>query len=521
MTAANQTPSPATTTTPTSAHDAAKPTRSEILSNVLTLAMQFSTCVEAFNLIHPHNEGDRQQKVALAKLGIQQGRLLIWGDVMGISSPPATIARHMIPSQPGITNPDPTVPVNFGVRDPRLDDPENNAKIHAALDEIAGRPSNMSREALMLQYGLKSPKRLSATTYAALDTNRLEAFREKFALLKDLVRQVGVRGHWQRAGSMTLQKWVVKNTERFDEFVKTVRLEVDGLIELMGVKEQVDRGMKTDIKAMAWHPELTGPIVRADWEKLKLIREAVVDDYPEYEETADRALKYISDELKEHHFPAGMKLQYTPAPPIRRKSSIDREAARTQVANGDTKPTANVNTQPVTKVMDREKGTGKEKEKDKKSSIFSKLWWGGGNTRKNRSKSIAQPRNEETDPQRSLSADNGKATFEYTADLSPVRSQSLSAIPDEHPPINLDSVLAHKAANNASDEDKIHNKSNGAELAAIPTNQTAPDEDGWANTLTQAETARSLIDRHDMYKDIGRIETKDIRNKSKEAAASS
>ncbi|KAF2645782.1 hypothetical protein P280DRAFT_362016, partial [Massarina eburnea CBS 473.64] len=493
-----------------------QPTRSEILSNVMTLAMQFSTCVEGFNLIHPYNEGDRHQKVALAKLGIQQGRLLIWGDVMGISSPPATIARHMIPSHPGITNPDPTVPVNFGVRDARMDDPDNNAKIRAALDEIAGRPSNTSRETLMLKYGMKVPKRLTATTHAALDTNRLEAFREKFALLKDLVRQVGVRGSWQRAGSMTLQKWTVRNTERFDVFVNTVRLEVDGLIALMGVKEQVDRGMKTDIKAMAWHPELMGPVMRADWEKLRLIREAVAEDYPEYEETADRALKYISDELKDHNFPAGMRLQYTPAPPIRRKSSIDRERANKLVPSVETKA---VNPQPVAKAA------VKPPEKEKRSGIFSKITrWGKSDSKKNRSKSIAPPRKEDIDPQRSLSADNsnGKASFEYTEDLQPVRSKSLSSIPDR----SLAAVLASNAANNtvnntsshaisADEESNFNEGADGADLAAVPTNATAGE--AWETYgLAHAETVKSMIDRHDMYREVGRIETKDIRDKSKE-----
>ena len=79
--------------------------KSQILTNVLSLATQFSTCVEAFNLVHPHSDSNRGQKIALAKLGIQQGRLLIFGDVVGISSPPPTIARHMIPSHPGLTNP--------------------------------------------------------------------------------------------------------------------------------------------------------------------------------------------------------------------------------------------------------------------------------------------------------------------------------------------------------------------------------------------------------------------------------
>ncbi|KAF5850355.1 hypothetical protein GGP41_002584 [Bipolaris sorokiniana] len=215
-------------------------TKAQMLTDVFSLASQFSTCVEAFNRIHPTKDHDHAQKVALAKLGIQQGRLLIFGDAVGISAPPATIARHMIPSHPGITNPDPTLPVNFGVRDPRLDEEVINAKIRRALHEIAGRPSNMSRDELMSVYGLKSPKTFSKAEYPALDSNRLEGFREKYGLLKDLLTQTGARSSLKRNLSMTTSHWQVKDTARFNEYVKTVRTEVDALIDLMGVKEQVD-----------------------------------------------------------------------------------------------------------------------------------------------------------------------------------------------------------------------------------------------------------------------------------------
>jgi len=272
--------------------------KAQILTDVWSLATQFSTCVEAFNLIHPSKDNDHAQKVALAKLGLQQGRLLIFGDAVGISAPPATIARHMIPSHPGITNPDPHLPVNFSVRDPQLDDEVINAKIRKALDEISGRPGNLSRDELMEKYGLKSPKHFSRLEYPALDTNRLEGFREKYALLGDLVRQSGTRTSLKRNMSMTTNHWTVKNSDRFDQFVKTVRTEVDALIELCGVKEQVDRGTRSDIRCMAWHPDLTGPVVKQDWEKLRLIREACEVDYPEYVEVVDTALQYINEELK-------------------------------------------------------------------------------------------------------------------------------------------------------------------------------------------------------------------------------
>jgi hypothetical protein len=307
--------------------------KAQVLTDVFALATEFSTCVEAFNRIHPHKDSDHAQKVALAKLGLQQGRLLIFGDALGISAPPANIARHMIPSHPGLTNPDPHLPVNFGVRDARLDEEVTNAKIRAALHEMSGRPSNMSRDELMNAYGLKSPKSFSKLEYPALDTNRLEGFREKYHLLQDLVKQTGTRTTLKRNMSMAANHWTVRESTKFEHYVKTVRTEVDALIDLMDVKEQVDRGIRSDLKSMGWHPDLTGPKVQRDYEKLRLIREACETDYPEYVEVIDKAMQYISEELKETAGAQPRAVRPTPAPTqeavgARRTSDQDIRNAR-------------------------------------------------------------------------------------------------------------------------------------------------------------------------------------------------
>ncbi|KAF2178610.1 hypothetical protein K469DRAFT_718151 [Zopfia rhizophila CBS 207.26] len=443
-------------------------TRAQVLANIFSLATLFSTCVEAFNLIHPSKDSERAQKVALTRLGLQQGRLLIFGDAVGISSPPKTIARHMIPSHPGATNPDPHLPVNFGIRDARLDEPAINDKVRAALNEIAGRPSNLSREELMEKYGLKPPKRFSALGYPALDTNRLEAFREKYGLLQDLVRQSGAKVSVQSRMSMTMQHWTVRDVGKFDAFVKTIRLEVDGLIALMGVKEQVDRGMKTDIRAMGWHPDLSGPIVRQDWEKLKLIREACVDDYPEYVDVTDTALKYIGEELRGTSL-AGLRAAYEPAKPTWRKSEDERK----EKADG-------------TKSVEKEKRPGFL------LHFRFKSWGKSQKGSRDRSKSIAGVSTDDQDPQRSLSEDIPKSDSNA---LEPVRSKSLSALPDEPAPFNLDSSLENIPSNDST--------ANGARLSPVDTNR-----------LVHADTANSLIERHDMFQGVGRVETRDIRNKA-------
>lgn len=483
-----------------------KPTKADILTNVLALATQFSTCVEAFNLIHPHKDSDHAQKVALAKLGIQQGRLLIFGDAVGISSPPKAIARHMIPSHPGLTNPDPTLPIHFGDRNPELDDGSINAKVRAALSEIEGRPGYLTREELMEKYGLKSPKRFTVLEHPALDTNRLEAFREKYALLQDLVRQSGIRSSLKRGMSMTMTHWTVRDVDRFDEFVRTVKSEVDGLIALMGVKDQVDRGMRTDIKALAWHPDLSGQVVRQDWEKLRLIREAVAEDYPEYVEVAENALNYIKEELTGSKLAALRSELKPPSVPAIRKNSADD------------KPALSSSVQPTKQSV---KTPDKEKRPGFLSAFRFKSW---GKSSKARSRGAAQPASDYEDPQRSLSADIGSSkAAEEDLSLEPVRSKSMSAMPDEPAPFNLDSRLHTVPSQeevNSTTPTEVHRTSveSNPKPKGPEWDRAALDGEWAYNALAHADTANSLIDRHDMYRDVGRIETRDIRNKSKEAA---
>jgi hypothetical protein len=133
------------------------------------------------------------------------------------------------------------------------------------------------------------------------------------------------------------------------------------------------------------------------------------------------------------------------------------------------------------------------------------------------------------DPQRSLSegeADVPQRTSEDDNALEPVRSKSLSAIPDG-PALDLDSRLQDVSLDERKDMQTIDE--NHALPPRTPTNDLAYDKNALvhtrtvssegsadANGLYGATTVNSLIDRHDMYQGLGRIETKDIRFKAHE-----
>ncbi|KAL6708724.1 hypothetical protein ACN47E_002420 [Coniothyrium glycines] len=512
-------------TTDTVETTGAAKTKAQILTDVFSLASQFSTCVEAFNQIHPAKDNNHEQKVALAKLGLQQGRLLIFGDAVGISAPPATIARHMIPSHPGLTNPDPHLPVNFGVRDPRLDNEVINAKVRKALHEIAGRPSGMSREDLMNTYGMKSPKTFSRLEYPALDTNRLEASREKYALLQDLLKQTGARANLKRSMSLTTTHWVVKDSARFESFVKTVRTQVDALIDLFGVREQVDRGTRSDIRCMAWHPELSGPVVQQDWEKLRLIKEACEVDYPEYVEVCAAALQYINEELKESSLAIrraslGLTEPTNGAAGARRKSDYDIRSA----------PPPKVQTAEKTHIQlaaERalDPNAGKEKRPGWLSAFKLTSWSKSSKDQAAKESLRSTPATGSVDPQRSLSeAEIPPAQLLKAVNaLEPVRSKSVGAIPEAPGPLDMDTRMRDLSVDGAiSDLQPV--KENGGEVSAedyairrsldkyeLSQTKTVSSE-GSHNQLHDVSTVNSLIDRHDKYPGVGRIETRDIRN---------
>ena len=101
------------------------------------------------------------------------------------------------------------------------------------------------------------------------------------------------------------------------------------------------------------------------------------------------------------------------------------------------------------------------------------------------------------DPPRSLSQMVPKSALDENQ-LHPARSHSTSAVPDESAPFNLDTMLETM---------HTHDERN-AQPGAVGVEGKTLDQ------LSCADTANSLIDRHDMYKGVGRVETKDIRNKA-------
>ncbi len=275
------------------------PNTEAVLSGVIALANLFSNCVEAFKLVHPGHRWDKQEQLLIASLGIQQARLLIWGDVVGVSSPPASVTNSAIPKHPSAAYPDLKEPTFFGARDGRLDDTEIRQKVENALSAIVDRSAHSTREEMMEKYGMKPPKRFGAEYQPALDVNRLESFRERYELLKEVAEsyaQISTR----RNSSITTSSWQILDFAKFGGFIKLIQEKIDELIGLMDAKERVDRGMCMDIRALGWHLSADRARVAHDTSKLKLIQEACKDEYPEYLDAVTHAMNNIERERREN-----------------------------------------------------------------------------------------------------------------------------------------------------------------------------------------------------------------------------
>jgi hypothetical protein len=244
------------------------------------------------------------------RLGLQQARLLIWGDIVGISSPPKTVTDRAVPKHPSGAYPDVNEPTFFGARDDRLDEPSTRTAVERALSAIVDRSSHATREEMMEKYGLKPPKRFATDYQPALDTNRLDAFREKYELLREVAEDFA-HLNTRRSNSIVQTSWVIADNARFGRFIKVVQDQVDYLINLMDAKERVDRALRMDIRALGWHLAADRSRIALDTSKLRLIQEACKDEYPEYVVATRQALEQISRDSRES---AGIYNPYAAAP---------------------------------------------------------------------------------------------------------------------------------------------------------------------------------------------------------------
>ena len=508
-----------------------------ILTGVVALAQLFATCVEAFGLITPNHKWEKEEQLLLSRLGLQQARLLVWGDVVGITSPPASVTDRAVPKHPSAAYPDLTEPTFFVARDGRLDEMDTRVEIEKALSALVDRTSSASREEMMAQYGLRPPKKGALEYASPVDMNRLEAFRERYELLKEVAESYAHLNVRRNRSLLSSTSWQIADLQKFDGYLKLTQEKIDFLIGLLGVKERVDRAMRMDIKALGWHLTADKARVALDVSKLKLVKEHCEREYPEYVEATETALKNIERERKENvgqYNPyAGISL--AGAAPVAKapKSPKSPRVSLSSAANGAT----NGATPPSVK-------------QHKKGGLFGGLLKGFGkksrdSTHALRSKSVSAASgqtNENEDPERALS-DVGplRSTSEDGGELSPMRSKSVGGDPNDltqfrtherdddvdmaGPPIDrfrsksIGDVLEIRPEY-GEDEEEVRQRLE--RLGTRVEQEEPPGGDGGGGKgegdaggdgtdgagLEKSETVDSMISRHDQYRGIARQATR-------------
>ncbi|KAK4496500.1 hypothetical protein PRZ48_012480 [Zasmidium cellare] len=441
------------------------PQHEALLTGAIALASLFSSCVEAFGLIHPSQKWDKQEQLLLTRLGLQQARLLIWGSVLGISSPPPTVTNRAVPKHPSSAYPDLSEPTFFDARDPRLDDPQFRTTIEETLSSIVDRASHLTREEMMAKYGLKPPKRFTMVFEPALDTNRLEFFRERYELLREVAEsyaQINTR----RTNSIVQTSWSIADVTKFGAWIQITQEKIDYLISLLDVKEKVDRGMRMDIRMFGWHIAPDRARTAQDVSKLRLLQEVCRVDYPEYVVATQQALDNISRESRENN------LSMAP--------TAQQQALFGSQSNG-----------------------GGAAQQDKKRPGLFKIFRSFGKSKHHPSSRSK----EDPGPVRSQS-ESGPVAEPDDADLQRVRSKSVGGYVNTGMGSILDEDIATRM-------EKLGTHEQVMEMPRVDTS----GGNGEAKELERLDSPLVLeepkplgtVQRHDQYRGIARVETRDLR----------
>lgn len=243
----------------------------ELSHSAFALTNLFGFCVNGFAFVHPTRGHPHSHQILLTKLGIEQARLVVWGDSLGI--------------------------FEFGeFRDSRLDDVQYRESIEKALWSIVNSFAGTDQEKKLQLYGLKPAHKKMVPREPALDTKRLEVFAIKYHEFQ----AKRPKGYNETRTATTIKHWDIHDPTRFGSFVRHCKSEVDTLIRMFDNSDRVDRAIKQDIKALSWHPVFSKYYASNDLEKLLLVRDCCAEDYPEYSDAADQSLVHMDLEYREN-----------------------------------------------------------------------------------------------------------------------------------------------------------------------------------------------------------------------------
>jgi hypothetical protein len=412
-------------------------------------------------------------------------------------------------------------PTFFAPRDARLDEPSVRQQIEDALSSIVDRSAHTTRDEMMEKFGLKPPKRFTPDFQPALDTTRLEAFREKYELLKEVAESYA-RINSRRTNSIVMQNWTIVDRGKFASFIRLTQEKIDFLVDSMAVGDRVDRARRVDIRNFGWHLTADRARIAQDVSKLRLIQDACKDDYPQYIIATQQALDNISRENRENSGLSGGSFSYNPY-------------AAPSTPKPESKPptTPNATSSPKTPKSNGATTNNGAQTQPKRPKMFGGLFKSFRSKSKEEvpKSSHAQQKHQQQQQQQQQRRDRGKSTSEIepTPDpdrslsdagpqtgLSPPPTESLERVRSKSLSTSVGSPFSHPSPSSAAIGSPASAGPSGSSPLAsssatppeAPVTVASLDEqlqrldtkDTIDAPFAQMEPVQSMISRHDQYR---------------------
>lgn len=220
-----------------------------VVFSVVALASLFHNTLESFGNIHSSFDESKDERILFCQLGIEQARLMIWGDLVGILSPPSSIAEQSGALKPVVTQEGVKRPLYSRPRDERLDDDSIRHEIEGILSALSYTLSPPAFDYRLDVNGLKPWQQGYAHTLEqpAVNDDRLARLEDRYNLLLDTAASKSGLG---RPGRHTTTQWLISDMIRFSNFVKFVKLHVDKLVQLLHNADAIEEVLKHDVSLL-------------------------------------------------------------------------------------------------------------------------------------------------------------------------------------------------------------------------------------------------------------------------------
>lgn len=216
----------------------------EPVSLSIAIATLFTTCIECFEYFKAAKGFEQQFEVLLVKLEYQQERLLVWGELAGVSNEKQSHVKPISESEH-----------------------KRQQLTKRCLDKI--HDLFKDTESLKTKFGVRAyTPPVDTTPHSGISSNALKRFRLRLGRKN------------QAPTVLDKTRWAIHDETKFQKLVKDIRELIDCLMTEIPVSPELqEQKVQDDIASMV-----------DDIQSLHLFQEACKDDYPEWRTAASAAI---------------------------------------------------------------------------------------------------------------------------------------------------------------------------------------------------------------------------------------